>query len=139
MWVWPENILKPILYIFLWIAKLSIFPFISDLKLYRAKNVTLPVPKKFVMKCKTIFWIRKLEFVLFNMVLADALFLGSRCVGGLKLNLFTTYLDGIDDTWEKLGLIMCYFISMLTVIAVTSDFMELFSISLKVWSLEHVR
>jgi hypothetical protein len=138
LWFYPGNLIKPILYIVLWLAKLAILPYIYDLKDYRRRNVILPVPKKFVFKCKVIFFVRKFEFMLFNMVLADALFIGSRTVGSLKIHLFTQYLDSLESTSLKLQLIMSYFFTVLTMVALFTDFMEIFSVSLRVWNLEHI-
>ena len=139
LWFFPGNIIKPLLYMVFWLAKLGLFGFISKLKEYRRTNVVYPIPKKFARDCKIIFWIRKLEFLFFNMILADALYIGSRTVGGLKLHLFTAYLDTVDNTWDKLGLILAYFFSMLTVVALFSDIMELFTVSMRAWSLEHIK
>jgi hypothetical protein len=139
LWFYPGNLWKPITYMVLWLMKLALFPYLSDLKHYRAKNIRYPIPPKFERKCKIIFFVRKLEFMFFNMVIADGLFVASRTAGSLKLHLFTQYLDGLDSTWDKLWLIMAYFFSMLTIVALFYDFMELFGVSLRAWNLEHIR
>lgn len=48
--------------------------------------------KNFERKCKFIYWIRKLEFVFFNMILADSLFILTHCLSvisfkGIRLEL----------------------------------------------------
>jgi hypothetical protein len=36
MWFFPGNIIKPVIYIVLWLAKLALYPYLQDLKSYKA-------------------------------------------------------------------------------------------------------
>lgn len=88
--------------------------------------------KSFERKCKFIYWIRKLEFVFFNMVLADSLFIMTHCLSVISFKGINLEMSRLDSFGDKAIFMLRLTGSMLIFIAILVDMLELFVISISI-------
>lgn len=127
--------IKQIIFLLLWILKTTLGG-----AMYRAvktetskfMTVTQAKKKKFELKCKVIYWLRKLEFIFFNMVLSDALFIATRCMSVISWDDLKFFLANLDSLGDKIWILLRLMGTMIIFLALLADMLELFRISLNI-------
>lgn len=94
--------------------------------------VTEAKAKSFERKCKFVNWSRKLEFVFFNMTLADSLFIMTHCLSVINMDGIKLELGQMNSFWDKAIFWLRLVGSMLIFIAILVDILELLIISLNI-------
>lgn len=87
--------------------------------------------KSFKRKCQFIYWTRKFEFIFFNLIIADSLFIITHCLSVISLNGIELEFSKMD-IFDKVGFLLRLTGSMLIFIAILFDMVELFLISINV-------
>jgi hypothetical protein len=137
LYVWSANWWKPLVFILLWFAKSFIVPgLVRELKGHKRTGVRYPIPKGFSRKCKTVFFIRKFEFLFFQLNLVDGIFVCGRLMANFNFSRFAEYLDTQTSGIETVWLTLCFFITITIMYALCADIMEVFNISMRVWDLD---
>lgn len=129
------SLIKEILYLILWITKaIGVTLVIKMIKKNHSQVLTLShsQTKKFEQKCKFIYWVRKLEFIFFNMVLTDSLFILTHGLAVISLEGIKLELNSMDYFREKALFILRLVGSLLIFMAILADILELFIISINI-------
>lgn len=95
-------------------------------------QLTNPSTKIFQKKCKFVYWIRKFEFIFFNLVLADGLFIMTHCLSVISLEGIQLELNQFSSFWGKTNFLLRLVGSMLIFIAILVDILELFIVSINI-------
>lgn len=129
------NMVKESIYLVLWLTKaIGVTLIMKTLKKESSQYFMLAdsKAKNFKRKCIFVYWVRKLEFVFFNMILADSLFILTHSLSVISLEGLKLELDYLDSSWDKILFLLRLAGSVLIFIAILVDMLELFTISLNI-------
>lgn len=131
------DVIKESLFLFSWLVKIFVVTFVmKKLKKTSSEYFLLDgaQAKSFKRRCKFVYWVKLLEFIFFNLVICDGLFIMIHCLTVIRFQGIKNELDHYDSFSGKLGFLLRLIGSLLIFIAILVDILEILTAGLKTYS-----